>query len=82
MPRIHEFWVKLEPEKDKFENAIIRTFDNGLHKIKNFIRWSKHGDLKIYADALEEWDDIVGDRDKWGEPDDKGGLALDPFSWI
>ena len=30
-----------------------------------------------YADALEEWDDIVGD--KWEEPE---SLKLDPKTWI
>ena len=81
VPTIHNFWIKLEPDSDKFKQAILRSFDNGLEKIKNFIRWSKHGDLKIYADALEEWDEIVGDRDKWDEPDEKG-LALNPLTWI
>jgi len=33
----------------------------------------------MYADALEEWDDIVGD--KWEEPDEKA-LALNPQTWI
>ena len=42
-----------------------------------FERWSKHNDLTPYYDALEEWDDIVGDQ--WEEPD---SLVLNPFSWI
>lgn len=33
----------------------------------------------MYADALEEWDDIVGD--KWEQPDEKS-LALNPITWI
>jgi hypothetical protein len=33
--------------------------------------------LTPYADALEEWDDIVGDS--WEEPD---SLVLNPFTWI
>jgi hypothetical protein len=33
--------------------------------------------LTPYADALEEWDDIVGDV--WEEPD---SLVLNPYSWI
>lgn len=33
----------------------------------------------MYADALEEWDDIVGE--KWEEPDEKA-LALNPLTWI
>jgi len=33
----------------------------------------------MYADALEEWDNIVGE--KWEEPDEKA-LALNPLTWI
>jgi len=42
-----------------------------------FERWGKHNELTPYADALEEWDDIVGDV--WEEPD---SLVLNPFTWI
>jgi hypothetical protein len=42
-----------------------------------FERWGKHNELTPYADALEEWDDIVGDV--WEEPD---SLLLNPFTWI
>jgi dynein heavy chain len=52
-------------------------FTDGLEKIQCFTRWSKHGDLKMYADRLEEWDDIVGE--KWEEP---ATLTLDPITWI
>ena len=53
----------------------------GLEKIQCFIRWGKHQDLKIYADALEEWDEGVGDS-KWDELDDTKNLALNPTSWL
>lgn len=33
--------------------------------------------MKIYADALEEWDDRIGDN--WEPPED---LMLDPVEWI
>jgi len=33
--------------------------------------------LSPYADALEDWDDLVGD--KWDEPDSP---KLDPKEWI
>lgn len=52
-------------------------FQFGLEKIQCFTRWSKHGDLKDYADILEEWDDIVGE--KWEEPET---LTLSPLTWI
>jgi hypothetical protein len=57
--------------------VITRTFGAGLEQIKNFERWSKHEDLTPYADALEEWDDIVGDS--WEAPD---SVKLDPKTWI
>jgi dynein heavy chain len=69
----------MEPDKQDFKNQIQQDFQKGLDKIACFTRWSKHGDLKMYADALEEWDDIVGD--KWDEPDEKA-LALNPLTWI
>jgi len=33
--------------------------------------------MKKYADALEEWDDIVGDN--WESPEDEN---LSPVTWI
>lgn len=48
-----------------------------MTKIQVFTRWSRHGDMHDYANALEEWDDIVGDS--WEEPEQ---LELDPNTWI
>ncbi len=42
-----------------------------------FERWSKHDDLTPYANALEEWDDMVGDD--WEAPDKN---FLNPHDWI
>jgi len=67
----------MNPDEHDYIEVIIRTFASGLSQIKQFERWSKHNDLTPYADALEEWDDIVGDR--WEEPD---SLKLDPKTWI
>ena len=39
-------------------NEVIKQ---GLESIKVFERWSKHDDLTPYANALEEWDDMVYD---------------------
>ena len=79
LPDVHTFWIKLEPDQNDFKTQITNDFQKGLDRIKVFTRWSQHGDLKKYADALEEWDDVVGDG--WQEPDEKQ-LALDPLSWI
>jgi hypothetical protein len=67
----------MEPDDNRFIDVIIRTFAKGLDNIKFFERWSKHSDLSSYADALEEWDEKVGDS--WDEPD---SLFLDPKTWI
>lgn len=77
LPSAHKFWIKLEPDAEDFNNQIMSDFQFGLEKIQCFTRWSKHGDLKLYADVLEEWDDIVGD--KWEEPET---LTLSPLTWI
>ena len=45
-----------------------------------FERFSKHPDMKKYADALEEWDDKIGDN--WDPPDDANLLFLNPIDWI
>jgi len=57
--------------------VLVGCFQSGLESIQQFERWSKHDDLTPYANALEEWDDIVGDV--WEEPD---SLLLNPLPWI
>jgi len=75
---IENFWLKLDPSLDDYKQAIVESFDNGLRQIKSkFERWGKHHDLLPYANALEEWDPIVGDS--WEEPEE---LTLDPNTWI
>jgi hypothetical protein len=77
VPNIQKFWIRMKPDKGEYIEVIMRTFSTGLDKIKAFERWSKHNDLNPYADALEEWDEKVGDS--WEEPDT---LMLDPKTWI
>jgi hypothetical protein len=67
----------MTPNSKDYINAVVLCFQEGLDSITNFKRWSKHADLQPYADALEEWDDIVGDV--WEEHDEEN---LNPFSWI
>ena len=76
-PNIQKYWLKMEPAAQDYIQVVIRTFARGLEEIKRFERWSKHHDLAPYADALEEWDDVVGG--KWTEPE---SLKLDPYTWI
>ena len=55
------------------ENVIAQ----GLESLQVFERWSKHDELTPYANALEEWDDMVGDD--WEAPEKN---YLNPYDWI
>lgn len=78
VPNIEKFWLKMEPDEGDYIEVIVRTFGQGLEQIKSFERWSNHNDLMPYHDALEEWDEKVGDT--WDLND--GSLKLDPKTWI
>jgi hypothetical protein len=77
IPNIQQYWLSIDPSLDDYCNVILNCFTEGLECLKNFERWSKHDDLTPYANALEEWDDMVGDN--WDPPDNN---YLDPHSWI
>jgi hypothetical protein len=77
VPNIQESWLTTEPSIEDYYNIVVNCFSEGLECIKNFERWSKHDDLTPYANALEEWDDMVGDN--WDPPDNN---CLDPHAWI
>ena len=66
VPNIVDLWVELEPGESKLEGILKDWIDNGLKVIGNFERWSKHEELVKYAQALEEWDEIIGDV--WEQP--------------
>ena len=76
-PNIQLFWIELLPGKDQFVQVVIKTFQDGMMAIKCFERWSKHSDLEDYANALEDWDDLVGEN--WDEPEQ---TCLNPQTWI
>jgi len=40
LPNIHNFWIRLEPERSEFKNQIKSDFTKGLEKIQCFTRWS------------------------------------------
>ena len=67
------------PNQEAFVSVILKTFSDGLQAIKCFERWSKHADLLQYSEALETWDDKVGDD--WGEQSPESS-KLDPYLWI
>lgn len=78
VPNITGHWLQMTPSSSDYIKSVVGCFIEGLECIQNFKRWSKHEDLKPYANALEEWDDIVGDV--W-EVDDNDE-HLNPFTWI
>lgn len=78
-PNIQNFWIELVPNQESFVSVILKTFSDGLQAIKCFERWSKHADLLQYSEALETWDDKVGDD--WGEQSPESS-KLDPYLWI
>lgn len=78
-PNIQDYWIKLQPNDQEFINVILKTFNEGLQAIKCFERWSKHTDLLLYSEALETWDDKVGDD--FGEQSLES-TSLDPDEWI
>jgi hypothetical protein len=59
--------------------VILKTFSEGLQAIKCFERWSKHADLVDYSNALETWDDKVGEDISEQSLE---STSLDPVSWI
>jgi len=61
VPDIHYLWMRLEPSQEDFTDLIQKCYDEGLKSISVFKRWSKHPNLKIYANALEEWDYTFSD---------------------
>jgi dynein heavy chain len=77
VPDIQKYWLQLTPGLDDFYQLITNCFNEGLDCIQVFERWSKHDDLTPYANALEEWDDMVGDN--WDAPDSN---YLNPHTWI
>lgn len=74
---IHKIWLAVEPSKQRFTQLLSECFLEGLECLKNFERWSRHDDLKIYVNVLESWDDKV--CEDWESPDDN---KLDCEEWL
>lgn len=43
------------------EKEIIVKIKESLECLKLFERWSKHRDIEVYINIMEEWDDVVSD---------------------
>ena len=70
-------WLFIEPGKDEILTMLQNILAQGLEALQVFERWSKHDELTPYANALEEWDDMVGDD--WEAPEKN---YLNPYDWI
>ena len=58
-PKIHEIWIKLDPNKSSFVDLLEESINQGYANIKSIERWSRHGELLKYVNVLESWDDKV-----------------------
>ncbi|CAD8108771.1 unnamed protein product [Paramecium sonneborni] len=74
---LYETQLEVYPSKRDFLSRIQEAFCDGLDQIQVIERWSKHPDFLQYVQALEEWDEIIGD--KWTQPD---SINLNPSYWI
>ncbi len=62
-------WLRLAPGIEEFQNEIENFFDVTVEDIKVIERFSKNKEFEPYAQALEEWDEIIGDD--WEMPENK-----------
>jgi len=76
-PTLFMRWLDINPGKNEILQLLANIITEGLEALQVFERWSKHDELTPYANALEEWDDMVGDD--WEAPDKN---TLNPYEWI
>lgn len=60
VPQIVSLWLSLKPGQQELINYLNACIENGLKVLLNFERWSKNKELSKYANALEDWDNVVG----------------------
>ena len=79
VPNIISLWLELDPGESELEKILKNLIENGENAILSFERWSKNDELTPYAEALEDWDEIIGE--KW-EPISSSKNHLEPISYI
>jgi dynein heavy chain len=57
------------PSLDVFRREFEQFFETTIESIQVVERWSKHTEFLPYAEALEEWDEVIGE--KWIMPDNR-----------
>lgn len=72
-----EDMLAIVPNKNELVSMIQEIFVESQDCIQVIERWSKNESFLPYVNALEEWDEIIGER--WDKPD---SLYLSPSHWI
>ena len=55
-------WLNCSPQLEEFYKTIDTFFLEVIENIMVVERWSKHAEFLQYANALEEWDEIIGEK--------------------
>ena len=59
--------MDIQPSSNKIIEEVTACVVNGLDSLVSFERWSRHEEMAVYVNVLEEWDDTVcGD---WESPE-------------
>ena len=72
-----ENMLHIAPNRNELVTMIQEVFVESQDCIQVVERWSKNESFLPYVNALEEWDEIIGER--WDKPD---SLYLSPSHWI
>jgi len=59
---IHASWLELKPHQDDFITFFSECLREGLQSLLVIERWSKNPEFLPYANALEEWDEVIGEK--------------------
>lgn len=62
-------WFTVSPDLESFQRRIVSFFETAIESIQVVERFSKHTEFLPYAEVLEEWDEIIGE--KWVMPESK-----------
>lgn len=77
VPNLIPLWLSLSPDILTLTKLLKDLLEKGIDAVTSFERWSKHLDLAVYADVLEEWDEVIGGN--WEDPESE---LLDPLQYI
>lgn len=69
--------LKTSPSKGDIIKQIVQFFTDALDSIQVVDKWVKNDQFKVYTQALQQWDQIIGDN--WDKADQK---YLNPVGWI